>query len=301
MSSDGGTSNTVSNGAIDNAGSSSSIVLQATTSIDVTAGASISVTHGLTMQSGGDLSINAGITAGDDILLAAGGSIASSTLALNAPVDSLGGGVLLSSGSGGTIDVEAAVSANSSSGYATSNTGVISLRTDNLTFGPSARLATYLYGRLTIELAPATPGLAMTVGGSVAATAPGLDVPDLPVSGYTGALVLGAAIDPNTGTLATTAGSITLAGSLIVGGLNRADLTLDASGSVSQTASLVMGYGTLYGSLGATGALTLTDPGNQIENIGSFTAGGDVQLVTNTDLTVADSITAHDILLEAGT
>ncbi len=135
----------------------------------------------------------------------------------------------------------------------------------------------------------------MTVGGSVAASGPGLDVADLPVNG-TPNLVLGATTDPTTGVATTTAGSITLAGSLYQGGLAFANLTLDSTGPVTQTAPLVA-FGTLSGT---TGPVTLTNPGNEIFTLGPFSATGDFQLADSVGLSVLGDVAANDILLEVG-
>ena len=94
---------TVTNTAIDNAGSFADVILQAATLLEVTAGAPINVTNGLTMQSGGNLLVNAGITAGTDIVLAAGTSNPAGAMTLNGPVTSLNGGISLSAGSGGIL------------------------------------------------------------------------------------------------------------------------------------------------------------------------------------------------------
>ncbi|MDE2580286.1 MAG: filamentous hemagglutinin N-terminal domain-containing protein [Rhodospirillales bacterium] len=284
LSNVGTTYDTVSNSAIDAAGASSDVILQATTLLEVTAGASIDVANGLTMQSGGNLLVNDSLIAGHDIVLAAGTADPNGVMTLNAPVDSLDGGVLLSTGSSGllspntgSIVINAAVTANSLGGFATPDTGAISLRTDGLKFGPGGTLASPYYG--SVDLAPATPGLSMTVGGSVAATGQGLNVADLPVArgryGSEPSLVLGASVtNTGTGVMTTTAGAITLAGSIYEGGLHGVRLTLDSIGPVTQTAPLI-GVGTLSGS---TGAVDLTNPSNQIRTIGQFTANGDFAL-----------------------
>ena len=192
----------------------------------------------------------------------------------------------------GSIAVNAAVIANQGDTLPPTSGGVVSLRTDNLSFGIGGTLQAN-FG--SIELAPATPGLAMTVGGSVAASGPGLDVADLPVNG-TPNLVLGATTNPTTGVATTTAGSITLAGSLDQGGLGFANLTLDSTGPVTRTAPLVA-VGTLSGT---TGLLTFTDPGNEISTLGPFSATGDFQLADLFDLTVEGDVAANNILLEVG-
>ncbi|MBW4093871.1 MAG: filamentous hemagglutinin N-terminal domain-containing protein, partial [Proteobacteria bacterium] len=326
---------TVSNTAIEAAGSLSNVILQATTLLDVLA--SVSVTHGLTLQSGGDLSIQASvsasaltvdagrnltvgsidlpvaITATNDVVMAAGTAGAGS-MTLDGSVTALNGGVFLST-HGGTIAVNGAITADSQVNSAGSTSGVISLQTDALSFGAAGSLVAPDFG--TIEIAPATPNLAMSVDGS----GPGFDVPILPVVGNLFGLLpsiqLGAAAASDTGTATTTAGAITLAGSIVSGGLSGTSLALESTGAVTQTTSLV-GIGTLTGS---TGAVTLTNPGNQIGQLGPFTANGDfqlatnqylsvdgsivangdVQLVTSQDMYVYSGITANDILLEVGT
>ena len=307
-------SDTVTNTAIEAAGSLSNVILQATTLLEVFA--PVSVTNGLTMQSGGDLSIQASVsasaltvdagrnltvgsidlpvavTATGNVVMAAGQTDATGVMTLDGPVTSQTGGVFLSSGAGGSIAVNAAVIANQGDTFPPTSGGVVSLRTDNLSFGVGGTLQAN-FG--SIELAPATPGLAMTVGGSVAASGPGLDVADLPVNG-TPNLVLGATTNPTTGVATTTAGSITLAGSLYQGGLGFANLTLDSTGPVTQTAPLVA-VGTLSGT---TGSVTLTDPGNEISTLGPFSATGDFQLADLFDLTVEGDVAANNILLEVG-
>ena len=312
----GGTYNSVTNTAIEAAGSLSNVILQATTLLDVFA--PVSMTHGLTLQSGGDLSIQASVsasaltvdagrnltvgnidspvavTATGNVVMAAAQTDATGVMTLYGPVTSQTGGVYLSSGAGGSIVVNAAVTANQGATFPAASDAVVGLRTDNLSFGAGGTLQAN-FG--SIELAPATPGLAMTVGGSVAATGPGLDVADLPVATVNGTpnLVLGATTDPTTGVATTTAGSITLAGSLYQGGLAFANLTLDSTGPVTQTAPLTVG--TLSGT---TGPVTLTNPGNEIFTLGPFSATGDFQLADLFDLTVAGDVAANDILLEVG-
>ncbi len=310
----GGTYNTVTNTAIEAAGSLSNVILQATTLLEVFA--PVSVTNGLTMQSGGDLSIQASVsasaltvdagrnltvgsidlpvavTATGNVVMAAGQTDATGVMTLDGPVTSQTGGVFLSSGAGGSIAVNAAVIANQGDTFPPTSGGVVSLRTDNLSFGVGGTLQAN-FG--SIELAPATPGLAMTVGGSVAASGPGLDVADLPVNG-TPNLVLGATTNPTTGVATTTAGSITLAGALYQGGLGFANLTLNSTGPVTQTASLVA-VGTLSGT---TGPVTLTDSGNEISTLGPFSATGDFQLADLFGLTVEGDVAANNILLEVG-
>ncbi|MDE2006819.1 MAG: filamentous hemagglutinin N-terminal domain-containing protein, partial [Rhodospirillales bacterium] len=147
-------SDTVSNGAIDQIGSTANILLQATTLVDVNA--PIAVTNGLTIQSGLDMNVTAPISGGSveldagrnfvlgggvglvpsvtatngNVVIQAGTAIAAGTMTLNGPVTAqfgttfTGGNVFLSAGSGG-IAIDNQVSA----------TNAISLRTDALAFG----------------------------------------------------------------------------------------------------------------------------------------------------------------------
>jgi filamentous hemagglutinin family protein len=305
---------TVSNTAIEAAGSLSNVILQATTLLDVLA--PVSVTNGLTLQSGGDLSIQASvsasaltvdagrnltvgsidlpvaITATNDVVMAAGRAGAGS-MTLDGSVTALNGGVFLST-HGGAIAVNGAITADSQANSAGSTSGVISLQTDALSFGSAGSLVAPYFG--TIEIAPATPNLAMSVDGN----GPGFDVPILPVVGNLYGILpsiqLGAAAASDTGTATTTAGAITLAGPILSGGLGGANLALESTGPVTQTTSLVA-VGTLSGT---TGPVTLTDPGNQIYTLGPFSAAGDFQLADVFGLSVVGDVAANDILLEVG-
>ena len=95
----------------------------------------------------------------------------------------------------------------------------------------------------------------------------------------------------------TTAGAIVIAGSLYPTAGSQFGLTLNSRGPITQTAPLLAVY-QLRGSAG--GAVTLTNPGNQIGNVGDFTAGGSFQLVDDESLTTFGTIAAADILLAVG-
>ena len=304
---------TVTNTAIDAAGSKAAVILQATTLLDVQA--PIGVSNGLTLQSGGDLLIEASVsasaltveagrdltlvggyvsgsaTAAGDIVMAAGLTDPTGVLTLGGPVVSQAGAVFLSSGAGGMV-IDAPVVADQSGSYSPTSNGLVSLRTDALSFGTGASLAAGFGG---IEVAPATQGLAMTVGGS----GPGLVVPTLPVAGtgFPPNLRLGATTDPASAAVTTTAGAIDIAGPLYQGGMGGAGLTLDSTGDITQSAPLV-GVGLLTG---ATGPVALTDPGNRIAELGPFTASGDFRLTDADSLLVAGGTVAADtISLEIG-
>ena len=310
---------TISNGAINQIGGTANVLLQASTLLTVDSGATISVAQGLTMQSGGDMTVGASISAASVELDAGGNFLLSGTVAtlpsagvtaatgnvviragtvsaagvmtLNGPVTSTNGAVFLSAGAGG-ITINQPVAADSSGAFSPSANGVISLQTDALSFGANGKLVTTLGG---IEVAPRTPGLAMTVG----ATGAGLSVPTLPIlanGGVTPNLLLGAVTDPNGGALAVTAGAITIAGSLYTIGFNFAQLTLLANGPVSQTAPL-QAIGLLQG---GAGQVSLMDPGNQIFTLGGFTTAGVFQLEDSVNLAVTGVVSAADILLAVG-
>lgn len=109
--------------------------------------------------------------------------------------------------------------------------------------------------------------------------------------GVAGALTITGNVTANTIALSAT-GGMTIPGSVV----DTNSVTLTAGGSIDETGTLVAGL--LTGS--AAGNASLTGGGNQVANLGGFTAGGSFSLTDATDLLISTTLTAPKIVIDAG-
>ncbi len=168
-------------------------------------------------------------------------------------------------------------------GTALSAGGTVGLQADNLTVAPLATIAAP-----TFELAPLTPGTAMTLGSTG-----GLSLASL--SGISATSVrLGAVTVPLSG-LQTTAGSISIGGNFGSGGVA---LQLDTLGTISELGASALTASTLTGN-----AVTGVNLGNAnaINNLGSFNvSAGTLTLADGGiagNLSVGGPVTASSIAI----
>ncbi len=181
---------------------------------------------------------------------------------------------LQSSNSGGiTIGSGGALKADSGS-------GLVSLQADAFTNNGSVAAA-------TVEMAPNTSNLAMTLG----------DVGGLSLisqSGFkTGNFIFGAVSVPG-GSQTTTAGSINVAGT----GFDTAGVstvTLDATGAVTQTAKLT-GNSKLQGK---AASFTLLNSGNDFSAIALNATAGDIQVVDSASVILSGNTASANIYIAA--
>lgn len=243
----------------------------------------------ITIRAGRNLTVapNEGTTIASTgpIRLAAGTSDATGGLILNGSAQSSLGGMQLLTASGG-MQINSPVIAGSQIG----TTGqLLSIRSDgHLAFGPTGAL---FAGGGAIEIAPATVGEAMTVGG----VGTGLSVAPIPIgTGANGTPVLlrlGGIGGDVTGRGAAQAGSITFAANPILSGTPLQTLELDASGPISEQGGAAITNVNFL--TGTAGALNLKSSGNQIEALQKFTAtAGDLALIDATALTVSGPVQA---------
>ena len=164
---------------------------------------------------------------------------------------------------------------------ADAGSGLLSLQTDSFANAGAISAA-------TVELAPRTPGLAMTLG-----AAGGLSLASL--SGFTtGNLILGAVTPPG-GSRATTAGSITIGGAfdttcVSIGSLN-------ATGAVTQSAALT-GGSQLFGT---ASSFVRLDNANQFGAVGLTAKSGDILVRDALPVTAAANAAAGNFILPART
>ncbi len=301
---DGSNSDTVSNFAIQSAGSSGNVILQAATLLDVQA--SVSVTNSLTMQSGGDLLVDAGVSvqAGGTLSLGAGyvfpagtvgapGSIALGTssgaaVALTAPTVILQGGT----SGGGLVLNKAVIDASSVLDVSTGAGGVSQAGTGTIVAG-------------TLQSGHGIAGSVNLAGGNTIAA-----IGSLVVTGGDFALQdAGASILTVTGSLA--ANNVTLAGAtgLVLPGTISApggivDLST-GSGGIRQPGSGIVVAGTLQSSGTIGGAVTLAGTANAIAALGALPlttpTTSDFFLVDTGLLNAGAALAADHLSLNAGT
>jgi filamentous hemagglutinin family protein len=181
-----------------------------------------------------------------------------------------------------TIAATGSVTANAS-------TGTSSLQTDSLVNNANVTAA-------TIQLAPATIGGTVTLGGGGS----GLSLTSMTGLATTN-LQIGGVTEPAGGAPVTTAGSIAIGGAFAFTGAGT--LTLDASsaggatGAITQTAPLT-GVPILSGT---ANSIALTNAGNVITTLVSLTAtSGDLALVSGTGLSATGvSATVGNVYLES--
>jgi filamentous hemagglutinin family protein len=222
---------------------------------------------------------------GGGTLTANSGTIAivdNAPLTLAGTVKATTGNVFLQTSAGNALTFAAGGSVVSKIG------GTIGIETDNvINLGTTgATGVANASGTGLFELAPTSANVE-TLG-----TALGLSLTNL--TGITaGSLRIGAVTQPGGGSATTTASSIIIGGAFSAGNL---PLELDATGAVTQTASLV-NVGTLTGT---AASYTLTNSGNAIGQIGAAGAGGTltatggtIAIVDNTAVTLAGTIKAN--------
>ncbi len=291
---------TIGNNSSVEAGSSQNLTLNAVGPIAINSGATLS---GATV----DLSATGAVTEDNS---STPGSINTTTLQSSSGA---GGNVsLLGSNQIGTLDafavtgtgngfaladtsalsVNAALSAagnvflesTNSSGITVFNTGSVtagsgllaSFETPSLSISAGGTISAGSTG--TFELAPATP-TALTIGAS--------GYFGDPTAITAGTYRIGAVTLPGASSLTTTATSITFG----TGGLNVGSATLDleTTGTITQGSGNTITAGTLTG---AADTAELTDTGNQIGQLGSFTATSSFDLVDSVPLTVTGPVSA---------
>lgn len=183
---------------------------------------------------------------------------------------------------GGTIQV----GSNSIGAALTATAGGnprLSLVADNIATGTAT--STIIATGGTVELAPYTSPTTVSLGGSSG----NVFAAGVFNAMNTGTVVVGQFTDmPNASTLDTSAGDISVDGSVDLTG-HAVSLVLISTGTISEsTGTLVVG--TLYG--GGTG-VSLPTAGNQIDTLGTFAASGGAFVLADTNaLTVAGSVSA---------
>jgi hypothetical protein len=199
------------------------------------------------------------------------------TVAGSVTASSFTGQVFLASTSSGGITI-----ASTGNVFANTSAGTASLQTDllvnNAALGVRAN---------TIELAPATAGGVVTLGG----TGSGLSLPSM-TGLITNNLVVGAVTQPTDTTPTTTAGSIAIAGAFNF--TSSGTLTFDASGAVTQSAPLT-GVPVLSGT---AGSFSLTNSGNTITAVTDLKANGAAAVVDGANLTLSGTISASNLFFE---
>ncbi len=230
------------------------------------------------------------IASSGPVLLAAGIADQTGGLTLNGDIQSTAGRVQLAAAGGGMI-----IGATVTAGFfnQVDNIGFpaqLSVRADgHVAFGPNGRFSA---PGGTIEVAPATTGEAMTVGG----TGPGLSVDPIAIAGVSGQgsapllVRLGRAADPISGALTTSAGSLTLVGNPFAPGPTIPTLELDAAGSIAELpAAAIVGAQTLTGT---AGSLNLGNNGNRVAGLGILTSAGDLEINDADPLTIVAPVQA---------
>jgi filamentous hemagglutinin family protein len=280
--------NAITDGKINGLGAT--ILLQASDSIAVARNVTIALGAGLgfTLEAGNSIALVSGvrIAAGSDILLATGNATAfpggeAPAIQLNGATLTSGGNLYLLAGAGGSVGIGA-------TGVAQAANGTVSIVADSLAVTAGAAVT-----GATLQIAPATPGSTVSLGGG--ATGLVIDATMLGVLGGFATLSVGAAATPSATTI--TAGSIAVAGAVNAGGNT---LALYSTGDITETTGALTA-GTLTGSAGANVSLADTNagsagtavPGNQITTLANFGAGGDFVLQTGgAGLSVAGVVTA---------
>jgi filamentous hemagglutinin family protein len=231
-------------------------------------------------------------------------TVSSGTIRVAAPILSPGAIQLVADGN---IVVASTVSAGVKLGLAVRNHGslilgdgvanagtlvagsghTISVNTDTLVAGAGAFGGIVDAGAGVFEIAPQTPGFALSFGSGA--------------SGGTLGVPSGLAISAGTLRLGEALGAITAASIDIASGLSlglAATLDLRTTGGVTQSAGTITA-GSLTGS--AAGDVSLTLP-NSIASVGSFTVGaGDFSLTDTGNLGIAGPLTAANISLSSPT
>ena len=267
---------------------------------------------GFTLNDGSDLSIDATVNGGASIALAGAGSISETgSGALIAPtVTGSAGGVASFTGAnqipslgnftaaGFTLNDVLALnvagtlngggSAQLGSAGAINETGtIIAAALSGSAAGPANFTGTNRLGALgnfTAAGFTLSNSQDLTIAGSVNGGSSAS-------IGVAGALTITGNVTANTIALSAT-GGMTIPGSVV----DTNSVTLTAGGSIDETGTLVAGL--LTGS--AAGNASLTGGGNQVANLGGFTAGGSFSLTDATDLLISTTLTAPKIVIDAG-
>jgi filamentous hemagglutinin family protein len=209
----------------------------------------------------GDLAVSGAFALLDASALNVGGTVAVGTAQLSLQ-DIAAGGISIISGGALQADL---------------GTGMVSLRTDAISVAGSISAA-------TIELAPNTAGLNVTLG------APGgLSLPS--TSGLTTTLLRVGSVTASGGSISTTAGSILVGGTFTATGT----LELDASGAVTQTAPLL-------GDIALTGtaaSFALLNTANAIDSVAITATTGSVQLADAVVVTLGTTTATTNLYIAA--
>jgi filamentous hemagglutinin family protein len=264
-----------------------------TISAPVTAGSSVALT------AAGDITDNADVTAGTTATLTAGGSVtqnAGTISASDAVTVIANGGTIdqaagreISTKTGGAISLTASSDILFGGTLTTGNSGSVSLSSHNGRIsetipGETNPTGTILTGTLTGSAAANASLIGTNAIGTLGAFSTGTGFALVDNEALT---VAGPVIDTG---LASAVALTTLNGDITLDG-NVAASTIDliSAGAVNQAGG-VLNAGTLIGS--AVLSASLTEPGNQIATIGTFTTGGDFALKDQSALTVAGALTA---------
>jgi hypothetical protein len=141
------------------------------------------------------------------------------------------------------------------------------------------------------ELAPNTPGLAVTLG----ANGSGLSLASLTGISLTN-IRIGAVTTPGNTTPTTTAGSIAVAGNI---GADDIEFELDATGQVTEAPGAALSAAFLTGT---AASFQLTSTANSIENIFDLVAtGGDITVVDSEDLNLSDVVSGRNLFFQIAT
>lgn len=223
---------------------------------------------GLQVTSGGDALLG---SAANGVGLLAGLDVAGTFLLDNGSTDLLvqTGPSYESEGRAGAIGIRTAGAVTIEDAATLDATDRISFRAGSLSLANGAIAAPL------VEIAPFAPA-AVTLA-VLQPLGAGFEIADADLAAITaGTLRIGATtLD---GTLATTANGIAVAGPLAFGGT----LDLRSLAGIAQDPGADLAIGTLTGAAG--GSVTLANPGNRLDTLAGFTAGGDFRLVAATPL-----------------
>jgi len=255
---------------------------------------------GFTLNDGSNLSIDGTVNGGASIAIAGAGSISET-----------GFGVLiattLTGGAGGVASFTGANQIPTLGNFTAAGFTLNDVLTLNiagtLNGGPSAQLISA--GTINETGTIIAASLSGSAAGPANFTAAGFTLSnsqDLTIAGsvnggssasigVAGALTISGIVTADTIALTAT-GGMTVPGSVV----DANSVTLTAGGSIDETGTLVAGL--LTGS--AAGNASLTGGGNQVANLGSFTAGGSFALTDATDLLIGATLTAPKIVIDAG-
>ncbi len=257
---------------------SGDVLLQAQQTISVNASFGVNL-GSLTLQAGSRITVNAGASVNADgditfqIVPSLGTPAGTPLISILAPVTA-GGSVALLASPGGSVNIGAA-------GSVTAGNGPVTIQADSLTVASGAASITATAGN--VEIAPATTGAAVTLGGLG-----GLGISQTALTALSAdTLVVGAVT--LAGTLTTTAGSIAVTGPAVLPAAVPA-LSLNATGAVTEATTGALNVAALFGN---TGPVSLVAGTNTITRLSAYTVtGGDFAMTDTTAFIVSSELSA---------